>query len=64
MIAIPESDTMVITGGSWGGNPLDYVSEYSEAGWREELPVLNTARHRHGCSSYVMDDGKRVNTDI
>ena len=36
LMAIPESDTMVITGGSWGGNPLDYVSEYSEAGWREE----------------------------
>ena len=64
MIAINDTDTMILTGGSYGGRPLDDVSVYTEAGWKEELPKLNKARYMHGCSTYLSDaymsDGNRV----
>ena len=58
-MAINDTDTMILTGGSYGGIPMDDVSVYTEAGWKEELPKLNKARSSHGCSTY-MSDGNRV----
>ena len=59
LIAFNDTDTMILTGGSYGGRPLDDVSVYTEAGWKEELPKLNKARYMHGCSTYL-SDGNRV----
>ena len=61
-MAVNDTDTMILTGGSYGGQPLSHVSVYTEAGWKEELPELNTARYMHGCSTY-MSDGKRVKSN-
>ena len=46
--AIPDEDTVIITGGY---NP-NTVSVYSVEGWQQDLPPLNTGRYRHACSSY------------
>ena len=62
-MAFNDTDTMVLTGGSYGGNPLGHVSVYAETGWVEELPELIKARYMHGCSTY-MSDGKRVMLDF
>ena len=61
-MAVNDTDTMILTGGSYGGQPLGHVSVYAEAGWVEELPELNKARYMHGCSTY-MSDGKRVKSN-
>ena len=63
LIAFNDTDTMILTGGSYGGRPLDDVSVYTEAGWKEELPKLNKARYMHGCSTYI-SDGNRVRSNI
>ena len=62
-MAINDTDTMILTGGSYSGIPMGDVSVYTEAGWKEELPKLNKARYRHGCSTY-MSDGNRVKSNI
>ena len=52
----PDTDTVVVTGGDYD---LNIVSVYSEQGWQEDLPSLNTGRWNHACTSY-MSEGKRV----
>jgi len=48
--AIPDEDTVIITGGRYTRNT---VSVYSVEGWQEDLPPLNTERSYHACSSYM-----------
>ena len=51
---------IIITGGQTTGNTrLADVSVYTEAGFSRSLAPLNTARERHGCTSFVKE-GKRV----
>ena len=50
--AIPEEDSLVITGGL---HTLRTVSRYSITGWVGDLAELNVGRRNHGCSSYYKD---------
>ena len=47
--AIPDGDTVIITGGESTKNT---VSVYNVEGWQEDLPPLNTGRYHHACSSF------------
>ena len=53
--AIPNSDTVIITGGTL--TPYT-VSVYNVEGWQEDLPPLNTGRYRHACTSFWSDERK------
>ena len=63
--AIPDTNTVVITGGitvvNTGGmtDALATVSRYNDGGWMEDLPELITARRAHACAGYT-SGGKRV----
>ena len=62
--AIPEDDTVIITGGFYrdgADNPavLNTVSVYNVEGWQEDLPPLNTGRCDHACSSF-WSEGRKV----
>ena len=54
--AIPDTDTVVITGGYYSQKR---VSRYSVQGWQEDLPDLNTGRRNHACAGY-MSGGRKV----
>ena len=57
-----NNEEIIITGGQTGwtfNTILADVSVYTEAGFSRSLAPLNTARYRHGCTSYVKE-GKRV----
>ena len=54
--AIPDTDTVVITGG-WYSQKR--VTRYSAQGWQEDLPALTKGRLNHACTSY-MSGGRRV----
>ena len=56
MCAIPETDTVVITG---EGDDLNMVSRYNVLGWQEDLPLLSQGRNAHACADYT-SDGRRV----
>ena len=47
--AIPQGDSVMVTGGS---DTKNTVSVYNVEGWLEDLPPLNTGRYLHACSSY------------
>ena len=49
--AIPETDTVVITGG--GTDTMTTVSVYNVQGWLEDLPELTTGRSDHACAAYT-----------
>ena len=51
--AIPDEDTVIITGGDFTRKT---VSVYTVEGWQEDLPSLNTGRYYHACSSYWSDE--------
>ena len=51
--AIPDGDTVIITGGL---NNLNTVSIYNVEGWQQDLPPLNTGRYDHACTSYWSDE--------
>ena len=51
--AIPNGDTVIITGGK---NTKNTVSVYNVRGWQEDLPPLNTGRYCHACTSFWSDD--------
>ena len=51
--AIPNSDTVIITGGDFTRNT---VSVYNVGGWQEDLPPLNTGRYWHACTSFWSDE--------
>ena len=53
--AIPNSDTVIITGGT---STLNTVAVYNVGGWQEDLPPLNTGRYYHACSSFWSDERK------
>ena len=51
-IAIPEDDTVILTGG-W----YNTVAVYDVNGWKRNLPSLLLARYNgHGCTSFVTDN--------
>ena len=52
----PDTDTVVVTGGLFSMNT---VSVYSNQGWQEDLPPLNTGRYEHACAGYMSGE-KRV----
>ena len=54
--AIPDTDTIVITGGR---NTLTTVSRYGTQFWQEDLPSLITGRYNHACTAYA-SGGRRV----
>ena len=53
--AIPDADTVIITGGHF---TLNTVSMYDVEGWQKDLPPLNTGRERHACTSYWSEERK------
>ena len=53
--AIPDEDTVIITGGE---DTMKTVSVYSVEGWQRNLPSLNTGRRDHACSSYWSGERK------
>ena len=58
--AIPDTDTVVITGGDDDNNPIHTtVSRYDVEGWVEDLPELITGRYDHACAGYT-SGGRKV----
>ena len=53
--AIPDGDTVIITGGEY---TLNIVSVYTVEGWQKDLPPLNNRRYYHACSRYLSDERK------
>ena len=54
--AIPDGDSVIITGGNGGISTQNTVSVYNIEGWQQDLPPLNTGRYDHACSSYMSDE--------
>merc|ERR1712107_139187 len=54
---IPNGDNYIMTGGV--GTPTT-VSRYSQTGWIEDLPSLNTGRYNHGCSTYLDSNNQQI----
>ena len=54
--AIPDTDTVVLTGGS---DTRTTVSRYNDKEWLENLPDLNIGRFRHACAGYT-SGGRKV----
>ena len=54
--AIPDTDTVVLTGGA---NTLNTVALYNDKGWVEDFPDLSIGRQGHACAGYT-SDGRRV----
>ena len=54
--AIPESETVVITGGR---DTETTVSRYDDTKWMEDLPPLNIGRYLHACAGYTLG-GRKV----
>ena len=42
--------------GYGGSYSYDQVTEYTEAGWLEDLPRLLTGRYYHACGHFVNED--------
>ena len=59
--AIPDEDTVVITGGSYTQRE---VSRYNENGFLEYLPSLISHKEAHHCSWFINEERKRVNIII
>ena len=60
-----ETGTVLITGGridSDSGTAAVGVSRYNTTGWMEDIAELNQARAVHACSSYLRQNGERVET--
>ena len=51
--AIPDGDTVIITGGS---STMNTVSVYNIEGWQHNTYSLNTGRSGHACSSYLSEE--------
>ena len=58
--AIPQADTVIITGG-YNRNTWNTVSVYTVEGWQNDLPPLNTGRWAYACTSYRSGE-RRVRT--
>ena len=56
----PNSKTIILTGGTKSSS----VERYSETGFRESLPNMNTERVAHGCAGYYNDAGYLVSLSI
>jgi len=54
---IADDSSYIITGGAYTRTT---VSRYSQTGWMEDLPSLNTGRYHHGCGTYVDTDSQRI----
>ena len=57
------SHSVIITGGFFydgEANVIDTVTRYDEDGFVEYLPSLLFGRYRHGCGSFIRDDGNQV----
>ena len=55
-IAIPEDDTVILTGGWWTRNT---VAVYDVNGWKKNLPSLLLGRgYGHGCTSFVTGNNR------
>ena len=62
------SHSVILTGGAFflDGNNYDTtnkVSRYNEDGLVEYMPSLLVGRWRHGCGSFIRDDGNQVSLD-
>ena len=61
-----ETGTVLITGGriysDSGTAVTSRVSRYNTTGWMEDIAELNQARAVHACSSYLRQNGERVET--
>ena len=63
-IEVPNSDQLVITGGTAGGkNGRSRVQIYTVQGEKERLPDLNNPRRAHACG-YFYHDNKLVSNNI
>ena len=61
----PDTDTVLLTGGSIGHTALTTVSRYGEKGLIEDFSSgLNTGRYLHGCGSYISKDNERVKNHV
>jgi len=54
---IPDGDSYIMTGGA---ATQTTVSRYSQTGWMEDLPSLNTERYYHGCGTYVDSSNQQI----
>ena len=56
-----EEDSLIVTGGGWYGTvTTDKVTKYFKDGSYQEMPLLNTARYLHACSSYKNTNQEKV----
>ena len=61
--SISAGESVLITGGH-DAVTLSTVKRYNTGGLVESLPDMNSARHSHGCTSYVNGDNKQVNSIV
>jgi len=59
-ISIEEDDSVLLTGGSDGGDEVSSVIKYNLTGMVANFPDLHEARYFHACASYVNEDNLRV----
>lgn len=57
---IPITNSFIITGGAYGGNPISRVILYNEGGWLKNLPDLVVKRFKHGCTSFTSFEGVSI----
>ena len=55
-----EEGSLIITGGGGDGAFTDKVTKYYKDGSYQEMPLLNTARYLHACSSYKNTNQEKV----
>ena len=53
----PLSESVIITGGF---HTPETVSLYNKTGWVKDFPSLNWGREKHGCGSYLGEQGETV----
>ena len=58
--AIPDEDSVVITGGRASGTRKK-ASRYNRQGWVEDLPDISIGRLHHACAGYTKN-GEQVST--
>ena len=52
-----DDASYILTGGAFTKTT---VSKYSQSGWIEDLPSLNTGRYWHGCGTYLDSSNQQV----
>ena len=58
--SIPDTGSLILTGGKNVNEATARVARYTETGNMTELPDLKTPRYDHACAVYTTDTGVKV----